>query len=79
MSQGLFIIGRGVNFQLPNLGFYGTFDNLFTVDLILYPMANLKTEIPLVSTDCTEIPVDIPAIPLAPEPPIDMPLVPLVP
>jgi hypothetical protein len=80
VSQGLVIIGRGVNFTMPNLGFYGTFDGIFSIDLILHPMANLKTEIPLVSTDCTETMTDIPPVPLAPEPPpAEIPLEPLAP
>jgi len=77
VSQGMTIIGRGVNFTFPIMGFYGTFDGVFSVDIMLYPMANLKAEIPLVSTDCTETPADIPSAPLAPEPPIDIPAIPL--
>jgi len=80
VSQGMTIIGRGVNFTMPNLGFYGTFDGIFSIDLILHPMANLKTEIPLVSTDCVGDPGGMPAIPLAPEPPpAEIPLEPLAP
>jgi len=80
VSQGMTIIGRGVNFTMPNLGFYGTFDGLFSIDLILHPMANLKTEIPLVSTDCVGDPGGMPPIPLAPEPPpAEIPLEPLAP
>jgi len=79
VSQGMTIIGRGVNFTFPIMGFYGTFDGVFSVDIMLYPMANLKAEIPLVSTDCTETPADIPSAPLAPEPPIDIPAIPLAP
>ena len=79
IGQGLTILGRGMNITLPNLGFYGTFDGVMSVDMMLYPMSNLKKEIPLISTNCTETMTDTPPIPLAPEPPIDIPLVPLVP
>jgi len=66
VSQGLTIIGKSVDVAMPNLGFLGTFDGLFTIDFLLYPMAELKMTIPLVSTDCTEPSGEIPVIPLGP-------------
>jgi hypothetical protein len=80
VSQGLTVIGRGVNFSFPIMGFYGTFDGVYSVDIMLYPMANLKAEIPLDLTDCTDSLQEMPAIPLAPEPPpAEIPLEPLAP
>ena len=46
---------------LPDLGFTGSFDSQYTVDVVIYPAISLKIEIPLVSTECSEAPPFIPA------------------
>jgi hypothetical protein len=61
-----FALSAAIGAALPTLGFTGTFDSAYTVDVVLYPMVKLKIEIPLGSTDCLEEAAVPQPIPLAP-------------